>query len=462
MGLIGPISLFSCAVPPGLRGRRSRCDRSAVKRHRSIPVLSTTCAALALLAAAPAWAQAQAPAPDGEPLRYDVEYPAVGYAQEPRANAIVRLQERLDHGEVELRFEGFRGYLDSLLEALDIDPSSQTLVYSKTSLQTRAIRARTPRAIYFNDEVYVGWVQEGGPIELGAMDAELGPVFYTLENSATAPETFVREIVSCLPCHDSFSNSGGGVPRFLLISSYVDRMGMQLTHEGRIVTTDQTPIRLRWGGWYVTGRLGEQKHLGNLLIRNVEQLTDLDALRPGDLDALDGLFDTTNYLRNTSDVVALMVLQHQTDVQSLISRVNFEARQAIANGEEAPSEALTTYMEELLDGLFCIGAAELSEPIEGGSGFDEWFQAQGPHDSAGRSLRELDLETRLFRYPLSYVIYSEAFDALPEMARRYLVRRVDEILAGEDSSGRFDRLSAEDRVAIREILVDTKPGLLPG
>lgn len=416
-------------------------------------------AALALSAANLASAQGET-AESSPPLRYDVEYPAVGYAQTPHANAIARLQERIDSGEVALTYEGVRGYLDSLLAAFAIDPSSQTLVYSKTSLQTREVRARTPRAIYFNDEAYVAWVQGGGEIEIGAMDAELGPVLYTLVNSASAPQTFTRETERCLSCHDSFSNSTGGVPRFLLISSIVDRRGAQLTHEGRIVTTDATPLRQRWGGWYVTGHHGDQTHFGNMLIREVAELEDIESLRRGNIDVLDDLFDVTPYLRNTSDIVALMVLQHQTDVQSRISRVNFETRQAIANGETAPSEALTGYLEELIDGLLSVGAAELTDPLQGGSGFDVWFQAQGPHDAAGRSLRELDLQARLFRYPMSYLIYSDAFDALPEMARSYVASRLAVILAGEDDSGRFGHLSAEDRTAILEILAETKPGLI--
>lgn len=430
-----------------------------MKFSRQDQLLAIVCSALALVAATSSSAQDADEALD--PLRYDVEYPAVGYGEPPRSNAIERLQERLDGGELELSFDGGRGYLDSLLAALDIDPSSQTLVYSKTALQTRPVRARTPRAIYFNDETYVAWVQEGGQIEVGVMDAELGPVFYTLDNTAAPAPAFTRETTRCLRCHDSLSNSGGGVPRFFLISSYVDRRGAQLTHEGRILTTDKTPIRLRWGGWYVTGRHGDQVHLGNMLIRTVEELQDVDALRRGNLEVLDELFDTTPYLRDTSDIVALMVLQHQTYVQTLISRVNFETRQALANGETEPSEALVGYMEELIDGLLFVGAAELAEPIEGGSGFDAWFEAQGLRDEEGRSLKALDLETRLFRYPLSYLVYSDGFDGLPEPARDYVAARLSEILAGRDESGRFDHLSAEDRGAIVEILADTKPGFLP-
>ena len=85
----------------------------------------------------------------------------------------------------------------------------------------------------------------------------------------------------------------------------------------------------------------------------------------------------------------------------------------------------------------------------------------GPRDSHGRSLRDFDLERRIFRYPCSYLIYSPAFDALPVAVREYVSKRLNEILSGEDQTAEFQHLSAEDRRAIREILAETKPGLLP-
>lgn len=187
--------------------------------------LATIFCAMAVAAASPGRTEEPATSSPFErgPVRltYDTEYPAVGYAATPTQNAIARLQTRLERGELKLEFQPPRGYLDSLLRALNIHPSSQTLVYSRTSLQTGSIRAATPRAIYFNDETYVAWVQGSREIELGTMDASLGQVFYTLQNRGGAQTRFVRETLRCLSCHDTYSLSGGGVPRFLLMSSYV-------------------------------------------------------------------------------------------------------------------------------------------------------------------------------------------------------------------------------------------------
>jgi hypothetical protein len=407
-------------------------------------------------------------------LPYDTEYPVMGYSGPASNNPIARLQARMDKGEVKLEFRPGHGYLESLLKALDIDPSSQSLVYSKTSLQVGSIRAATPRAIYFNEDTYVAWVQGSDQMELSAMDTSLGQVFYILRNQEASAVKFDRQNANCLSCHDTYSLSGGGVPRFLLMSSYVDVGGEQLTHEGSILVTDQTELRYRWGGWYVTGHHGSQVHLGNIQVHNVQELVHLDQVRRGNLDTLDGLFDTKPYLTNKSDIVAQLVLLHQVTVDELITRVNFEVRTALAKAGEKvgavagkpalpadTGKALREYMDALVDAMLFVDAARYTDTITGNSGFDKWFQARGPRDPAGRSLRELDLHTRLFRYPLSYLVYSPAFDALPTYATDYIYKRFAEVLSGRDQDKRYAHLSAEDRKAVLGILKATKPAFAP-
>jgi ATP-dependent Clp protease adaptor protein ClpS len=125
--------------------------------------------------------------------RYDADYPTLGYANRASHNAFARLQQRLDNGELQLRWRADRGYLDDLLAALNIDTSSQVLVYSKTSLQIDGITAAKPRAVYFNDEAYVGFVQGMPLLELAALDDELGLVFYTLTNQSPGAPRLDRE-----------------------------------------------------------------------------------------------------------------------------------------------------------------------------------------------------------------------------------------------------------------------------
>jgi hypothetical protein len=414
---------------------------------------------------------------DGAPLRYDAEYPTMHYATAPRADAIAKLEARLESGEVKLE-AGPRGYLDSLLAALGVDASSQTLVFSQTSLQSRRINPRTPRAIYFNDDIYVAWVQNG-PLEIGSLDPNLGPVFYLLEQpaseSAAAPAPkFERELARCLSCHDSYSLSGGGVPRFIVGSGYTGPAGNLVSHEGWILVDDATPLEDRWGGWYVTGRSGEQKHLGNVLIRDQKDFDELDELRRGNLDTLDALFDTKPYLTDQSDIVALLILEHQVNAQNAITRANFDVRTAIdkergaanaKDGYELSAEQLSAAtrktiedaIEPLVDTLLFKDETRLTAPISGEPRFVAQFMSRAFEDSRGRSLRDLDMRTRMFRYPLSYAVYSRAFDALPRAAREAVYRRVASLLRGGQKDDSVKRLTPDERTAILEILAATKP-----
>jgi len=408
-------------------------------------------------------------------LRYDNEYPEVGYGERPTRNAIVDLQRRLDSGEARLTFRAPRGYLDSLLEALRIDASSQTLVFSKTSLQISAIRPATPRAIYFNDDTYVAWVQGTELLEIVAMDAALGPVFYTLPNRDEGSIELHRETSRCLSCHDTFSMMGGGVPRFLFMSTLVGSDGVGLTNEPGTETTDATPLRERWGGWYVTGNQGGQVHLGNVVLKSAAELKELDSLRRGTVDRLDGFFDTRPYLTDRSDIVALLVFEHQAYIHNLITLASYKSRIVLASagdrqGEAGPSglggwdslspktqAALRAMLEPLVQAMLFVDATDVGSGIKSGSGFDAWFESQGPRDPQGRSLRQLDLKTRLLKYPMSYLVYSPAFDNLPEPAKEFVYSRLVDILTGRDESATFSHLSLSDRRAVMEILSTTHP-----
>jgi hypothetical protein len=411
-------------------------------------------------------------AADYSVLRYDTEYPQIGYSDKPTHNAFARLQERLDKGEVKLEWKAPRGYLDSLLKALNIDPSSQSLVFSKTSLQINFISEKTPRAVYFNDEDYVAWVEGAPMLEMVGVDSEKGPVFYTLDNrNPLAKVNLERETLRCLNCHDSFSLSGGGVPHFLMVSTNAGVEGDAAQRGASIDTSDSTPMKDRWGGWYVTGHDGNQPHLGNIIIRSPKDLERIDQLRKPDIDTLKGLFDTGPYLTDKSDVVALVVLAHQVTMHNLITRANYKTRRFVAHeidpatnpnptwADFSPKmqKVMKTILEPLVRGMLHADAAPFTGPMVGNSGYDAWFQKQGPKDPKGRSLRDLDLKTRMFKYPLSYLIYSDGFKGLPDYAQQYVFRRLNEILQGQDQSPAFAKLSATDRRNILEILTSTDP-----
>jgi hypothetical protein len=417
----------------------------------------------------------------GQSTRYDQEYPQVDYSGPARDNRIWRLQQKLDSGEVRLQWEPKWGYLRSLLRALEIDLSSQTLVFSKTSLQITQISESTPRAIYFNDDTYVGYVQGSDLIEFAAVDARVGIVFFGMRNRQDAPPLLDREGGRCLTCHDTYSMMGGGVPRVMVMSAPVDDASDRRTYDSASEVDDRTPITERWGGWYLSGWYfsggkGTAGHFGNLPLRGSGSRADEDApLRSlrGTRDNrgnLAGYFDTSAYLTDKSDVVALLVLEHQTFVQNLITRVQYKLHM-VMSGEGAPATAPRTWSEvpqrqqaairqvaePLVRALFFADAVPLGGTAQTSSGFTERFAQAGPRDAEGRSLRDLLLDGRLFRHRLSYMVYTESFNALPAYVREYIDSRIIEVLEGRDQTGISAALPADERRAIRQILAATLP-----
>ena len=409
--------------------------------------MSTIFAVFATLLPFPSLATAQLP--------YETDYPVMRYQATEPDDRVAQLNAKLESGAVALDFDSKSGYLASLLGHLDISVASQMLVFSRTSFQAGLVSPRTPRAVYFADDVYVSWVQGGDQLEIASLDRDIGPVFYTLRQDADTRPEFERQTRLCLQCHDSFSLTGDGVPRFLMGSGLPDSEGNPVFHEGWFITTDQSPLRLRWGGWYVTGTHGDQLHMGNLAV-NLEDAAELDYSTGANVTDLGSLFDTGPYLGEHSDIVALMVMEHQVHLQNQLTKVHWDAEMALAAGPPTPGR-VEEITEPLVRALLFVGEAPLTSPIAGTSGFAAAFERRGPRDEAGRSLRDLDLSERLFRYPLSYLIYSEAFEALPQPVKSRVDRRLREVLTGGDDSPDFAHLSGADRAAILEILQATKP-----
>ncbi|HEX6987719.1 MAG TPA: hypothetical protein VF170_20230, partial [Planctomycetaceae bacterium] len=372
-----------------------------------------------------------------------------------------------------LEYDEETGWLRSVLRELDVPESSQMLVYSKTSLQRSRIAPRTPRALYFADDVYVGFCKDGEVIEIAAVDPELGAVFYTLDQEERTAPALNRQTDNCLICHASSAHTGG-VPGHVVRSVYSDAGGLPVLSAGSFRIDQTSPLEQRWGGWYVTGTHGGQKHLGNLIVRDKSKP---EQFLPENLNVTDvsDRFDVSPYLTPHSDIVALMVLEHQTATHNKLTQANFATKRALwdekvlddAFGDgadelrESTTRRIANAAEPVVEYLLFSGEARLTDKIAGTSGFAEEFAAKGLRDSQGRSLRDFDLRTRLFKYPCSYLICSEAFDGLPEPVREVVYRRLHEVLTGKDTSEEYAHLSPADRKAILEILLETKEGL-PG
>jgi hypothetical protein len=390
---------------------------------------------------------------------------AVAYSRTAATDPVARLQQKIDRGEMQLAFDESRGYLPAVLQALNVPVSSQGLVFSRTSLQVDRIAPWTPRAIYFNDDVYVGWVQGGPIMEVASVDPVLGGVFYTLTQEKTERPQFERQKHTCLQCHDS-SSSTGGVPGFIMRSVVTDRYGYTVATDSG-ATTDQTPLAKRWGGWYVTGSDGGLTHMGNVMapalaheMGHVPTYLSRVKLDGHAVPTLKDRFDTDPYLTPHSDAVALLVLAHQTSVHNLITLVKYESRKSSQIGGDPLAPNVRYVADQLVRTLFFAREAAYDAPIAGSSEFAREFAAAGPTDHAGRSLRQLDLRQRLFKYPLSYLIYSEAFESLPPPVKTYVSQRMAAVLSGAEQGPEFSHLTAADRTAIRTIVDETKPDFL--
>ena len=388
---------------------------------------------------------------DDSPL--DLDHPAITYRTRQSTNVVDTLSARVQAGQVNLPYEDTTGYLKPVLDALNVSVDSQMVVFSKTSLQLNNIQPRNPRVIYFNDSVAVAWVR-GGFIEIAAHDPAQGAVFYRVLRAVTGPPAFFRDD-SCLSCHNAFATLN--VPGFLAksVPSAVDGSGLPWL--GNYLTDHRSPIVERWAGWYVTGKTGTIRHLGNapLANRNADDLT-IDAANLNLAD-LRSRFDTSGYLSPHSDVVALLVFDHQIRMMNLLTRIGWQARTLAHDGRSEPAivTGLRDIASETVDYMLFVDEAPLSG-VSGTSGFAESFGKRGPRDSKGRSLRDFDLKQRLFTNPCSYMIYSEAFERLPPAAKRAIYQRLWEVLSGRVRAPKYARLSSADRDRIIEILRETK------
>jgi hypothetical protein len=427
--------------------------------------------ALCVTAHCAATARAAAPAYDEAPISYSTSEPT---------DAVAELIAAIGKGERRLERTSERGYLDALLGALKVPASSQMLVFSKTSFQHRIISPQRPRAIYFNDSIYVGYVPGGDVIEIASIDPRLGAVFYTIDQSpdsdgpAEPAEKLVREMDNCLQCHGESMTRG--IPGLLVRSVFADDAGVPILSAGTFLTTHESPLAERWGGWYVTGSTAGQPHMGNTRWQDQPG----DAPHPihraeADLADVGKQIDATLYPNPHSDVVALMVLEHQVEAHNRIIRAGHGALRALrdekvmndAFGEtpepgvhsDSTVSRIRSSCEPLVEYLLFKGEAPLMGAIQGSGEFATEFASRGARDGKGRSLRDLDLQRRLFRYPCSYLVDSPAVAALPEPAREFVYRRLWEILSGRDNGKAYAHLSGADRQAIMEILRETVPGI---
>lgn len=410
----------------------------------------------------------------------DFENPPISYYDSPSRDRVATLWQNIQNGNAVLSADDRGNYLPSLLKLLEVPVSSQCLVFSKTSLQINHISPRKPRAIYFNEDCYVGTVQGSNIIELTAIDDQLGSVFYTLELPSRQVEesppqpTIIRDRGQCLSCHATTRTER--VPGVLVRSVFADKAGRPRSGSSSYVSDHRSPFLQRWGGWYVTGHHGSMRHMGNVYALDRDNPQGIDTESGANLENLPDDVSRNGYLSEESDIVALMVLEHQTRVHNLITRANYETRQAThldaamnqALGRPSDHVSDSTHRriaavgEELVKALLFADEFELTDRVVGSPRFVSDFAKTGPVDSRGRSFKDFDLSKYMFKNRCSFLILSRHFDGLPDPVMKYVKERMTEILIHGMNLPDGVSIDAQQRATIVSMLTELKPDWLGG
>lgn len=347
------------------------------------------------------------------------QHPAIDYRGAALTDVVTNLRRELTAGSGSLAFEGSQGYLRALLAKLNVPVESQILLFSKTGIQHPFTTPENPRALYFNDRLVVGYIPGAPLIEMASHDPKYGVIFQTLKQDDGKPE-FARPD-RCLSCHVSVNSLS--VPGILVRSMSTAPDGRPMPQDGSFVIDHRSRLDQRWAGWYVSGAAASVQHLGR-------------TVGPG--------LDLSAYPVPTSDIAALLVFDHQGHAINLLTRLGWETRvAAVEDRLDFTTGDLGDILKEAVDYFTFVGETNIASPVQPGSAFAKSFASAGPRDRRGRSLRDLDLRTRLFTYRCSYMIYSPAFDALPAEARAAFLARLRASITDADTLAILDETKPE-------------------
>lgn len=393
----------------------------------------------------------------------------VDYFGKELNDAVSKVSKQLDSGKAALVADDRFGYLLSVLDLLNVPLESQVLVYSKTARTPDLVSPKTPRAVFFNDEVSVAWIPESRELEITTVDPVKGINFYTLsqpsdtlapseearpeDTPAKAVETSPRFLRRdrCLACHAGRPTLE--VPGLLLRAFQTDHTGKPVVGYSRV--THELSYEKRWGGWYVTDSPPQLIHRGNLI---GQKENARHKATPGFASSLDDLrqkFDVNGYPYLRSDLVAHLVLAHQVHGTNLLIRAALESRLNRRSDVETKLLRYFVFADEARLEL----SPETAASVRRNSEFAETFESRGPHAPAGNSLRKLSLNGRVFKYRLSYLVYSQLFEELPVDYRNRLLNRLWEGLHSSSDDEDFGHLADDERRSIIEIVRATVPRL---
>ena len=388
----------------------------------------------------------------------DLGAPAHGYHTRELKDPFTRLKADLESGKVPLDRSSEKGFLVSLLQALDIPVSSQMLVFSTTSLQLSLITPSNPRALYFNEEIYVGFIP-GGKIEIISTDPELGAIFYIFDipRRIDAPLSIERSR-RCMNCHAAAET--GHVPGLVIKSVVPGPRGGSLDAFRLDQIGHMVPLEERFGGWYLTRHGNFTNHWANFIGRLSPDGLSRSYVKAGKE------FDFAKYPFGASDLLPQLVHEHQAGFVNRVVEAAYRVRTALhlKGGEigEADRAELEEQAAKIIRYLLFADEAALPKGgVEGDPAFMADFRRNARQTGNG-SLKDFDLETRLFRYRCSYMIYSELFRGMPVPLKEAVMGGLKEALSAEKRDPEFAYLPDAEKESIRVILRETLPDLPEG
>ncbi len=402
------------------------------------------------------------------------ELAPIRYSETSANDPAAELVARIESGELKLDTSSDRAFLKDVLRELGVPIESQVLVYSKTSAQNERITPARPRAVYFSDDCYIGWVQNG-MIEIIATDPTLGPIFYrmVIPRPKEKRALELERARSCLTCHGGTRTNN--FPGMMVRSVRADGVGAPIFSAGTHFSDHASPLSERWGGWYVTGQAAGARHMGNLIFEETAdggaEVTEDFGVR---LKSLGHIIDMDPYLAKTSDIVALMVMEHQVMVHNAITKAHFSTRTLLHRDKslakidgrkddrfsETTKRVLDSLANELLEKMLFEDELELEDwGVEGNDAFQEAFLAKAKRTGDGRSLRDFNLLSRLFKYRLSYMIHSKPFENLPPQFKKVFYRKLWDALHASSPDELGGHLKPKERERILAILLETKKNL---
>ena len=402
----------------------------------------------------------------------DYELEPHGYFSKDAKDPVTLLMKRVQRGEVLIKEPNGKPLVERLLRELGLNKDTQVLVFSRTSLQRREVSYSNPRALYFNESVYLGWMPNGR-IEIASFDPELGPIFYFQRELDDASSPLLARTRSCLGCHAG--DATNFLPGSLGRSVYPDKSGRSLRSiDDYRRSGHHIPLHDRYGGWFVSGNHGAMRHMGNAIASREGGKITIDREQFANLEKLDRFFSTEAYPAPGSDIAALLVFDHQVTMHHRLVEAAYRARQSLFDSKLDPKETDVSKLskgrstDEFLEGRdkvvdYLLFRDETPIPkVSCDPAFQRAFSANRIADSRKRSLKDLRLDGRIFENRCSYMIYSPTFDQFPPMLKGAIYARIHEILTSPKPVEGFDYLGKEEKRRILEILDETKEDLPPG